>query len=153
MRNLTDSIEIDGSSEEIFNVIIKFLSSEDGYKMWSEDHVSCTWIKGRPFEIGSILYVEEYLHGKLHRLKFSDMNIVDNKSIEYKLLFPVSIICPKGSLEIIQSGESCIFKATLTLRLGKLLTKITRKRIDAMKSHMEKEGRTLKSIVESKLEF
>ena len=70
MITLTDSIEIKATPEKIFNGLIKVFSSEKYFKTWHQDHVKCYWIKGEPFEEGSILYVEEYLHGKIHKMKF-----------------------------------------------------------------------------------
>jgi len=151
MKELTDSIEIYASNEEVFNAIIKVLSSDEGYRMWNPEHRSCRWVKGKPFEKDAVLYVEEYLHGKLHRLKFTNMNIKRNRSIEYKLSFPMSIICPRGSFIIIQNKESCTFKATLSYRMSSILEKVAGNRIKAMKKHIEKEGERLKIIVESKL--
>jgi len=151
MKELTDSIEICASAEEIFNAVIKVFSSEDEYRMWNEEHISCRWIKGKPFEKGSILYAEEYLHGKLHKMKFAMINIDKNRCIEYKLLFPVSIICPNGSFKITQNESSCKFTATLTFRLSNILAKLAGNRIKALESHMKKEGEVLKAIVESKI--
>ena len=38
--------------------------------MCHKDHTICKWIIGKPFEKGSVLYAEEYLHDKLHKMKF-----------------------------------------------------------------------------------
>jgi len=32
--------------------------------------VSFRWLKGQPWVEGSVIYAEEYIHGKLHKLKF-----------------------------------------------------------------------------------
>jgi len=150
MKKLVDSIEIYASAEDIFNGIIKVLSTEEGYRMWSTDHVSCKWVKGKPFEKESVLYIEEYLHGKLHKMKFAHMNVVRNKSLEYKLRFPMSVICPQGSLRIIQNEESCTFEAMLAFRMSGILFKIAGNQVNALKNHMKEEGERLKAIVESK---
>jgi hypothetical protein len=148
MTTLKDSIRIDTAPEKIFNGLISVFSSEENFKTWHKDHVKCQWLKGKPFEIGSVLYVEEYLHEKLHKLKFVGTLLKPNKKIEYKLLFPASIICPYGSFTIEQKGESCIFTATLSFRMGWLFLIFAKGRVEAIKKHMKEEGENLKMITE-----
>ena len=69
MTSIVDSIEINATPAKIFDALAQVFSSNGGYKKWHKDHVSCKWIKGKALEEGSILYAEEYLHGKLHGLK------------------------------------------------------------------------------------
>ena len=145
MITLIDSIEIKTTAEKIFDWFTHF---EENFKAWHPDHVECRWLKGEPFEEGSILYVEEYLHGKLHKMKFLGTKVESNKKIEYKLLFPISIICPKGSFIIESKGESCIFTATLSFRFGKILSRLAKSRIEATKKHMREEGENLKKLLE-----
>ncbi len=145
MITLTDLIEIKTTPEKIFDWFVHF---EENFKAWHPDHVECRWLKGEPFEEGSILYVEEYLHGKLHKMKFLGTKIEPNKKIEYKLLFPTSIICPKGSFIIEPKGESCIFTATLSFRFSKILSKLAKSRVEATKKHMREEGENLKKLLE-----
>jgi len=145
---LKDSIEIKTASEKIFNGLIKVFSSEEYFKRWHKDHVKCQWRRGKPFEEGSILYVEEYLHGDLHKMEFLGNKVDPNRKIEYKLLFPTSIICPKGSFIIEPTGENCIFTATLSFRFGWLFSIFTKGRVEAIKKHMKEEGENLKRLLE-----
>ncbi len=151
MITLKDSIEIITTPEKLFNGLINIFSSEEYFKRWHKDHVKSYWIKGKPFEIGSVLYVEEYLHGELHKMKFIGTKLEPNRRVEYKLLFPMSIICPKGSFIIEPKEESCIFTATLSFRFGWLFSKFAKGRVEAIKKHMEREGKNLKKIVENRL--
>ena len=148
MTTLKDSIEIKTTPEEIFNGLIRAFSSEENFKTWHKDHVKCQWLRGKPFEIGSVLYVEEYLHEELHKLRFFGTQLESNRKIEYKLLFPASIICPKGSFIIEPKGESCIFTATLSFRMGWLFSIFAKGRVEAIKKHMKEEGENLKMILE-----
>ena len=148
MTTLTDSIEIKAVPERIFNGLIRVFSSEEDFKKWHGDHVKCQWLRGKPFEMGSVLYVEEYLHGELHKMKFLGTQLEPNRKIEYGLLFPVSIVCPRGSFNIEPRGESCIFTATLSFRMGWLFNMFARNRVDAVKQHMKEEGENLKEISE-----
>jgi len=92
--------------------------------------------------------VEEYLHGKIHKMKFLSTKIKPNSKIEYKLLFPTSIICTGGSFIIKPKGKSCLFTATLSFRLGYVLSKLMPSRVDATRRHMKEEGKNLKKLLE-----
>ena len=149
MTTLKDSIEIKTVPEKIFNGLIRAFSSEENFKKWHKDHIKCQWLRGKPFEIGSVLYVEEYLHGELHKMKFLSTQLEPNRKIEYKLLFPTSIICPRGSFIIEPKGESCIFTATLSFRVGWLFSIFAKNRVDAIKKHMKEEKENIKKISEN----
>lgn len=148
MTTLKDSIEIKANPEEIFEGLVKVFSSAENFKVWHKDHVRCQWLKGKPFEEGSILYVEEYLHNKLHKLKFVVTRLEPGRKIEYKLLFPVSVICTGGAFTIEPKGETCFFSATLFFRMGWLFSIFGKNRVDAIKKHMKEEGENLKMILE-----
>ena len=151
MEALTDSIKIKGLSEEIYDALIKVFSSQKYYKLWHKDHTIFKWIRGKPFNKGSILVAEEYLHGKLHKMKFILTNIEKNKRIEYRLAFPTSIICPKGSFIIEKKKDYCTFIANLYFRFSNFFIKYAKDRVDAVRIHMKEEGEKLKEIVEKKM--
>ncbi len=151
MITLRDSIEIRTSPEKVFNGLIKVFSSQEYFKKWHKDHVKCSWIKGQSFVVGSILYVEEYLHGELHKMKFLGTKKELNRKIEYKLLFPMSIVCPKGSFIIEPTERSAIFTATLSFRFGLLFQKLAKSRVEAIIKHMKEEGQNLKNILENEI--
>jgi hypothetical protein len=47
------------------------------FKAWHlEDRVLARWIKGNPLEVGSICDIEEYIQGKLHKMKVHYAKIV-----------------------------------------------------------------------------
>jgi hypothetical protein len=148
MATIKDSIGIKSTPEKIFEDLIKVFSTQKDFKRWHKDHVKCQWIKGKPFEEGSILYVEEFYHGELHKMKFRSTQLEPNRKIEYRLLFPMSIICPKGSFIVEPKGESCIFTAILNFRFGWLLSRFANSKVEAMRDHMREEGENLKKIVE-----
>jgi hypothetical protein len=152
---LKDSIEIKTTAEKVF----KFLTSivnDDSYRAWhKEDHVSFRWLKGKRWTEGAVLYAEEYIHGKLHKLKFEVIKIVPDKSIEYA---PTSRFVrkffPKNEFIIEQEGDSCIFTASGTYRIGKIGKLLFKRRIESglasVKKHMREEGENLKNILETK---
>lgn len=151
---LKDSIKIKTSPERIFNFLTSITDNES-YRAWhKEDHVSFKWIKGTPWAEGSILLAEEYIHGKLHRLRFIVTEIVQNKKIVYS---PTSRFVrkffPKNEFVIEQEGDHCHFIALVTLRVGKigriLFKKSLEKSLFSVRKHMSEEGENLKYMLEA----
>jgi hypothetical protein len=70
--------------------------------------------------------------------------------IEYKLLFPESIICSGGSFALQTYGNGSIFTATLTFPFGGIFLKIPKLRAEALKIHMKEEGQNLKNLLENR---
>jgi hypothetical protein len=151
---LTDSIKIKTTPEKIFGFLTSIVDDES-YQAWhQEDHVRFRWLKGPPWTEGSVIYAEEYIHGKLHKLKFKITKITPNKKIEYS---PVSRFIrkffPKNEFIIEQKGEFCLFTASGTYRLGWIgktfFGKAIEKSLASVKKHMKEEGENLKRILES----
>jgi len=152
--NLKDSIEIKATPERVFEWLVQRFKDKESYQAWHPDHVDIRWIKGEPLQEGSIIYAEEYLHGDLHKLKFRITKIVPNRVIEYRSLFPLSILAPGNTFLIEPKGEnSCIFTAMGSLRLPVwLFKKLHRKhknKIEATEQHMKEEGENLKRALEN----
>ena len=120
------------------------------YRSWHSAHVECRWLKGEPFEIGSVLYAEEYLGGKLHALKFKITRIERNKGFEFRILFPASIFVPRGEILIESMSTGRRFMASLFYRFGKLLSLFAKKEREAIEQHQREEGVNLKKILERK---
>jgi hypothetical protein len=115
--------------------------------------VDLRWIKGEPLQEGSVVYAEEYLHGELHKLKFRIVKVVPNRLIEYRILFPISLLSPANSFVIEPKGEDrCVFTAQGSLRIPRwLFTWMHPKhkgKIEATERHMREEGEHLKRAVE-----
>ena len=143
------------NSYEIFNFLTGIVD-DASYRAWhKDDHVSFRWLKGQPWAEGSVMYAEEYLHGKLHKLKFVVTKIVPNEKIEYT---PVSRFIrkffPKNEFIIEQKGDSCLFIASGTYRVGWIgkvfFGKAIEKGLSSVRKHMKEEGENLKRILESK---
>jgi len=151
---LKDVIEIRTSPEKIYNFFLNL--NEENYRKWvPEDHVTLRWIKGSPSEKGSIVYGEEYFHGKLHKVKFRIKNLIPNKKIEFSPSFwLLRIYFPKNTFTIEQKGDTCIFTATIHLRIGKVAKFFAKNHIkgglESVRLHMKKEGEDLKKILEDK---
>jgi hypothetical protein len=145
LKTLSDSIKINVSPEKVYEW---FIHIDENYLDWHSDHVKAEWLTENKMKVGSKLYTEEYIHGDLHKIKFQCTKIEQNSKIEFKNLFPLSLICPKGSFIFEPKGENCLFTATLSFRMGNALSKIAKKRIEAFKTHMKEEGENLKKILE-----
>ena len=150
---LQDSIEIKARPEDVFNFLTGIVD-DNSYRAWHKhDHVSFKWLKGNPWEKDSILYAEEYIHGKLHKLKFKITEVVKNQCIEYS---PTSRFVrkffPKNEFTIEPKGDSCRFVAKGTYRIGKIgkifFKRSIEKALSSVKKHMREEGENLKAILE-----
>jgi len=153
---LTDTIEIKTTPEKIFNFLTSIVD-DDSYRAWhKKDHVSLRYLQGEPWTEGSVVYAEEYIHGKLHKLKFKITKIEANKRIEYT---PISrflrLFFPKNEFIIEPKGESCLFIASGTYRIGWIgkafFKQAIEKGLSSVKQHMKEEGENLKAILETQL--
>ena len=147
-RVLSDSIEIHTTPEKIWDF---FNNLEKNYKSWHpDDHIVCRWIKGKPHEVGSIVYAEEVLAGRLCKIKMLCTNIDVNRKIEYKSLFPLSIFHPRSIYLIEKKGHKTVFTALNYFRIPKLFNRSIELLIDATEKHIKDEGEKLKILMESK---
>ncbi len=151
---LTDSIEIKTTPEKVFDFFFRLVDNES-YRAWHpDDHVTFRWIKGHPWEEGSVGYAEEYIHGKLHKLKFVITKLIPNRLIEYA---PTSwflrIYFPKNRFTVEPKQGACIFTAQGTIRVGWLIRTFAKKRLErglsSVRKHMKEEGESLKRILET----
>lgn len=60
---IKDSIAIDSSPESVFEFLIN-ITDDESYRNWHpKDHICLRRLKGKPWEIGSVVYAKEYIHG------------------------------------------------------------------------------------------
>ena len=150
---LTDAIDINTTPGKVFHYLTSIVDSES-YQAWhKEDHVSFRFLKGKPWSLGSVMVAEEYIHGKLHKLKFIITKIVPNKKIEYA---PTSWLLrkyfPKNEFIIEAQGDACRFIASGTYRIGWIAKTFFKRKLEdgllSIKKHMKEEGQNLKHILE-----
>jgi uncharacterized protein YndB with AHSA1/START domain len=154
MITLRDSIEVKVPPERVFRWLAQRMKDKESYRAWHPDHVDVRWIKGEPLQEGSIIYAEEYLHGDLHKLKFRITKVVPNRLIEYRCLFPLSLIAAGNKFIIEPKGRNgCTFTATGSLRIPRwLFVRMHKKhqhKIEATQQHMKEEGQNLKKALET----
>ena len=151
---LTESIEIKTTPEGIFD-FFAHLVDDKSYRAWHpDDHVAFRWIKGQPLEEGSVVYAEEYIHGKLHKLKFIITKVIPNRRIEFAPLSRIlRIYFPKNTFDIEPKGDICVFTASGYLRVGWLVKTFAKDKlnqgISSVSKHMKEEGENLKRILEA----
>lgn len=153
---LTNSIEIKTTPEKIFDFFAHLIDDES-YRAWHpDDHVALRWIKGQPWEEGSVLYAQEYLHGKLHKMKLVITKVIPNRRIEFAPLSRfLRIFFPRNSFAIEPKGDICIFTTTGCLRVGWFVKIFAKGKLalglSSARKHMKEEGENLKRIVESQV--
>lgn len=150
---LKDTIEINASAEKVFEWLLQHMRDKASYQAWHPEHKELRWIKGEPCKEGSIVYIEEYLQGVLHKLKFRFTKIIPNRLIKYRVLFPLSIIAPYNKFIIEPTGEnSCMFTAMGKINMPKWLFlkshKYHKEKLEATMLHMKGEGENLKKALE-----
>jgi uncharacterized protein YndB with AHSA1/START domain len=147
---IEDSIEINAPPVKVYEWLIQRFESSENYRAWHPEHVSVHWIKGSSTQGGSVLYVKEYLHGKLHKLKLIITKIEPNLRIEYRLFFPASLFILKNDFIFTSKGKgTSVFTATSTLRGGSFIERLFKQRIQALKHHMKEEGENIKAALEA----
>jgi len=147
---LRDTVEIKAAPEQIFNFFVHF---KENFHAWHPDHVECRYLnfEGTPKE-GSVIYIEEYLHGKLHKLKLHITKLKPNSRIEYKTFLGskgVFIIDPRGDDSVFTAEMYMGTNVRLLANLVDIIMKILMSRqLQGIKQHMAEEGQNLKSILE-----
>jgi Polyketide cyclase / dehydrase and lipid transport len=148
MKTITDSIIINKKPEDVYNTLIAIFSSEENYRRWHPDHVTCRWLKRTSNEISSVLFASEYLNGRLFKMKFEITQNDKPHFIGYKLKFPHSLIFPKGSFEFKEQNGQTIFIAQVAIRFYGVIKLLLPNTLDKSRKHVEEEGVNLKRMVE-----
>jgi hypothetical protein len=154
MISLRDSINIQTTPAQVF-IWLGRMPQE--YESWHPDHVTCQVLHGSMLEVGSEVECKEYLHGKLHAMRFRMTKVIPDRRVEFEVEG-----MGNGAFEAQESGDGVRFVAELDIGsdtpiLGRLFDFIFpwlfKNRIEAMKQHMVEEGRNLKTILESGTPF
>ena len=149
MISLRDSIEIQTTPQELFAWLGRMPQE---YKSWHPDHVACRVIHGSMLEVGSEIECQEYLHGKLHSMRFRMTKVVPNKRVEFEVEG-----MGRGTFEAQVTGDTVRFVAGLDIGtdapvIGRLFDFVFswfyEQRIESMRQHMIEEGENLKRLLE-----
>ena len=150
MISLRDTIEIQATPGRLFSWLERM---PEEYKAWHPDHVSCRVIKGSMLEVGSELECEEYLHGKLHSMRFRMTKMIPDERVEFSV-----VGMGRGAFEAQANNSSVDFVAELDIGsevpilgqlFGLVFSRFFGRRMESMRQHMAEEGQNLKQILES----
>ena len=149
---LRDEVRIDATPEQVFDWLAHF---QEHYLAWHPDHVECRYLRGSSIlEKDAILYIEEYLHGDLHRLKLRATKVIPDSRVDYTAGFGTG-----GAFEVQPREDGVLFIAEVTIGLGapglgslldRMMERVLADRIKAMKQHMAEEGENLKQWLEQR---
>ena len=121
------------------------------YREWHPAHVSCRYERGESLQVGTILYVEEYLHGRLHKLHLRATAVEPGHLLRYVTR------AFRGAFVVEPVGEGTSFTAQLSFgtrtplvggALDALLRSVLSARLTAFRTHMHEEGENLKRLLE-----
>ena len=146
---LSHSIEIKTTPEKIWN----FLKNPENYTIWHpKDHIKLIWTEGNPFELGSKLYSEQLVFGKVQKYNGHIKEVIPNRKIVFTFKFPVSLISPEIEWRIEAKGSNTVFTAISYIRAGKFYKKLFKKGMKNLITehyrHVGEEGENLKKILE-----
>ena len=140
------SIDINVAPDVVYNWL---LNLDVNYKAWHPDHGKCYCVKGQGFKVDSVLYSEQYLHGKLHKQKTKVTFVEPNRYIEFQFLGLHSLLVPNGKFVIAPSGTGTVFTEVIEVRFPSLVKLFANKRIQALERHQEEEMINLKKALEN----
>jgi hypothetical protein len=121
------------------------------YRDWHPDHVSCRYEHGEDLKTGSVLVLEEYLHGRLHRLRLRATQVTPGSAIRYRGRGV------RGAFLVSPAGTGSRFTATLSFGTRIPLVRgvsdavvrlLMGRRLAALQEHMREEGQDLKALLE-----
>lgn len=148
MLVLRDIVEIPVQPAVVFDW---FRNLVDNYREWHPDHVNCRYIKGKPFEVGAVLYAEEFLHGRLHRLRLRLTSVEPDRAFTYRIAPALY-----GAFRITQTDFGSELEAEICIGwrlpvLGHLFDLIVQSLFKSLlidlKSHMCEEGQNLSRLL------
>lgn len=145
---LRDSIRIDVPPERVWTWLNELPAH---YREWHPAHVTCRYAERQRLEVGAVLLVEEYLHGRLHRLRLRATDVVAQRLLCYR--------APgiRGAFRLDPANGATRFTAELRLGSGApvigglvnlVLGKMLARRLAALQTHMREEGENLKRLLE-----
>ncbi len=142
---LKDTIEIKASPEQIVDFFLHF---KDNFHAWHPDHVECRYLTPGPLKEGSVIYIEEYIGGRLVKVRLH-ITKIEPRRLECKVSpygsRSIYIMEPKGDKTLLTTEMHMGTKIPL---LGRIVDKIIKGRAEALKRHLAEEGQNLKRILE-----
>ena len=89
------------------------------------------------------MYAEEDISGEFLKMRSKLTKLIPNRLYRFKTVGWLKLILTGGSFEMEPSENGTIFTATLDFHMGKLLSKIVKKKVQQISQHMIEEGENL----------
>lgn len=148
MIRLRDSIFIHVPPERVWAWLIELPAH---YREWHPAHVTCRYVRGTSLQVGAILYVEEQLHERVHRLRLRATDVVAGRMMRYRnhgfagafLLEPAN-----GGTSFTAELDFGIRTPVLGYLVDVVLRRVLARRLAAFRTHMREEGENLKRVLE-----
>lgn len=157
MIEVKESIIINTSPKKIYNFLTS-LHKFGVYKQWHQkDHISYKLLKGNGNDVGSVIFADEYIGKRILRLKFKLVKANSPFYLEYKLVFPTSLLFKGNGTFEMKPINSSQTKFTAYISVGsknKIVDRIRGKIINIfyntedLVKHVKEEGINIKSITE-----
>lgn len=145
---LRDVVEIEAEPKRVFEW---FRHLEDNYGAWHPSHLTSRYVRGHGLEVGSVLHVEEYLHGKLHRLDLEVTEVEEERGFEYRVR---SGVRGRFRMRPAERGTELVAELDFGWRIplvGGAIDAIVRwlvgRRLDGLRRHMKQEGDNLRKLM------
>lgn len=148
MSVLTHSVQIKAPHQKVYDFLLHY---KENFPLWHSNGQECRYLTEGPLGVGTLIYEEETLHGKLYKFKLRITRLKPNERIDYQILsigHGAFIIEPKGPDSSIFTAE-IHFGSGLSL-IDDLISPFMAEQIEAIKEHMANEGKNLKRILEGK---
>jgi uncharacterized protein YndB with AHSA1/START domain len=142
VARLADTVVVDAPTSQVWDWL---LGLADHYRTWHPEHLGADWVEGAPNRVGSVLRVEERLHGQPHSLRVRVTEIRPGEYLAYRFLWPASLVARGGEFLLAPEGGRTRFTAALRFRW---YAGAFRARRAALARHLREEGERVKRLVE-----
>jgi len=146
---ISDSVEIAVPAEAVWRWLCALPAH---YAEWHPAHHSCEVLRGTLWEPGTVVLMEEDLHGRRHRLRCQVIGTTPGREIEYR-----AGPWLKGRFRVEPLNGHSRFRAELDFGSGsvaRLLDRplgwLFRRRIASVRKHQREEGLNLKALLEDR---
>jgi hypothetical protein len=81
-----------------------------------EEHLRCVYERGDPLHAGSVLYFEEVMAGKIHRMRYRVASVEEDANslrAVLRAMFPRSLLNIRAVLSILEDPEGVVFSRTI----------------------------------------
>ncbi len=148
---IQDTVTIKTTPADVFHW---FEHLDEHYLSWHPCHVSCRYLKKHRLEVGAVLYAEEYLHDKLHKLKFNLTEVVPDQEFQYRVMPGI-----RGGFQFLENIKGVDVKAELQIGwdipfigafIDMVMSFLFSGLIKVLKQHMREEGENLRTLLEQR---